>query len=114
MNQNINTTAASASTQPVAGPVSNHITTIEKFLYGGGSMALAVKNVTFNMFVLLFYKQVLGLSGTLTGLAIFISVMWDAVSDPLIGSWSDRLRTRLGRRHPMLIAGTIPLDCPLS
>lgn len=108
MSQNVNITAASASTQPVAGPGSNHITTMEKFLYGGGSMALAVKNVTFNMFVLLFYKQVLGLSGTLTGLAIFISVIWDAVSDPLIGSWSDRLRTRLGRRHPMLIAGTIP------
>ena len=30
MNQNINTTAASASTQPVAGPVSNHITTIRR------------------------------------------------------------------------------------
>ena len=87
----------------------DNITTMEKFLYGGGSMALAVKNVAFNMFVLLFYKQVLGLSGTLTGLAIFISVMWDAVSDPLIGSWSDRLRTRIGRRHPMLIIGTVPL-----
>ena len=86
-----------------------HITLMEKFLYGGGSMALAVKNVAFNMFVLLFYKQVLGLSGTLTGLAIFISVMWDAVSDPLIGSWSDRLRTRLGRRHPVILAGVIPL-----
>jgi len=109
MNQNINvqTHTSTSFTEPRSN--SGHISITEKFFYGSGSMALALKNVSFNMFVLLFYMQVLGLSGTLTGLAIFVSVMWDAISDPIIGSWSDRLRTRLGRRHPMLIVGTIPL-----
>ena len=79
-----------------------------KLAYGTGSMAFAVKDVAFGMFVLLFYTQVLGLSGALTGLAIFLSVMWDAVSDPMIGAWSDRLKTRWGRRHPMMLAGGIP------
>ena len=55
------------------------------------------------------YAQVLGLSGSLTGLAIFLSVLWDAISDPMIGAWSDRLDTRWGRRHPMMVVGTIPL-----
>jgi Na+/melibiose symporter-like transporter len=59
--------------------------------------------------VLFYYKQVLGLSGTLAGFAIFISVLWDAVSDPLVGAWSDRLRTRWGRRHPMMVASVLPL-----
>ena len=53
------------------------------------------------VFVLFYYKQVLGLSGTLTGLAIAISIIWDGISDPLIGAWSDRLRSRIGRRHPL-------------
>ena len=74
-----------------------------------GSINFAIKDAAFAMFVLLFYKQVLGLSGSLTGLAIFISVLWDAVSDPLVGAWSDRLHTRWGRRHPMLLAGALPL-----
>jgi len=52
---------------------------------------------------------VLGLSGTLTGLAIALSVIWDAVSDPLVGAWSDRVRGRWGRRHPFMIASIIPL-----
>ena len=51
------------------------------------------------VFVLFYYEQMLGLSGTLTGLAIAISILWDGIGDPLIGMWSDRLRSRIGRRH---------------
>lgn len=80
-----------------------------KLTYGLGSIPYAAKDAAFGMFVLLYYKQVLGLSGSLTGLAIFISVLWDAVSDPMVGAWSDRLRTRWGRRHPMMAAGLLPL-----
>lgn len=85
------------------------ISTSAKLAYGAGSITYAVKDAAFAMFVLLFYKQVLGLSGSLTGLAIFISVLWDAVSDPMIGAWSDRLKSRWGRRHPLLVAGLLPL-----
>ena len=81
----------------------------DKVTYGIGSVPLALKEATFGQFVLFFYTQVLGLSGALTGLAIFLSVIWDAFSDPMVGAWSDRLNTRWGRRHPMMIAGTVPL-----
>lgn len=60
-------------------------------------------------FVLFYYKQVLGLSGTLTGLAIAISIIWDGISDPMVGAWSDKLRTRWGRRHPLMILSVLPL-----
>jgi GPH family glycoside/pentoside/hexuronide:cation symporter len=33
---------------------------------------------------------------------------WDAISDPLVGQWSDRTRTRMGRRRPFMLAA-IPL-----
>ncbi len=33
---------------------------------------------------------------------------WDAISDPIVGTWSDRTSTRLGRRRPWMFAG-IPL-----
>lgn len=32
----------------------------------------------------------------------------DAVTDPLVGRWSDRTRTRLGRRRPWLLALSVP------
>lgn len=80
-----------------------------KLAYGIGTMPYAAKDAAFGTFVLFFYTQVLGLSGSLTGLAIFLSVLWDAISDPMVGAWSDRLKTRWGRRHPAMIIGAIPL-----
>jgi len=68
--------------------------------YGIGGAPYAVKESAFTLFVLLFYTQVLGLSGTATGIVLFISLMWDAISDPLMGAWSDRFKSRWGRRHP--------------
>ncbi len=36
--------------------------------------------------------------------AIFaIGRAWDAVSDPIVGTWSDRTKTRLGRRRPWML-----------
>ncbi len=73
-----------------------------KFFYGSGAAAEAGIHIIFNTFNFLFYNNVLGLSGTMTGLAVTIAVVFDAVSDPVIGSISDRWRSKLGRRHPFL------------
>jgi len=45
---------------------------------------------------------VLGLPGYLASLALAIAMLWDAVSDLLLGHWSDKTSTRLGRRHPFM------------
>jgi Na+/melibiose symporter-like transporter len=39
---------------------------------------------------------------------MFIALLWDAVTDPVVGSWSDNFRSRWGRRHPLLLAGGVP------
>ena len=80
-----------------------------RLLYSSGIISHGLKESAMAVFVLFYYKQVLGLSGTLTGLAIAISIIWDGISDPLIGVWSDRLRSRIGRRHPLMIAAVIPM-----
>ncbi len=82
---------------------------LARLLYGSGIINYALKEAAFGAFVLFYYKQVLGLSGSLTGLAIALSVLWDAVSDPLVGAWSDRLRSRWGRRHPFMVASVLPM-----
>ena len=56
-------------------------------------------------FVFFYYTAVLGLSGTMVGVALAISMCLDAVMDPLIGSFSDNLRTRFGRRLPLMLLG---------
>ena len=74
-----------------------------------GQAAESVKNFGFNTLLMLYYNQVLGLSGSYSGLAVFIALVIDAISDPAVGSWSDGFRNRLGRRHPFMIVSIIPL-----
>ena len=77
--------------------------------YGVGDVAQAIKNQGFNILLLFFYQQIIGLSGTLTGLALAIALAFDAITDPIAGGVSDRLRGRYGRRHPMIALSALPL-----
>jgi len=77
--------------------------------YGFGQLGEALVTVGFNTFLLFYYNQVLGVSGTITGIALAISLAVDAVVDPMAGALSDRLRSRWGRRHPYILAAAIPL-----
>jgi glycoside/pentoside/hexuronide:cation symporter, GPH family len=52
---------------------------------------------------------VLGLPGTLAGLALGISLVCDAIFDPLVGSISDNFRSKYGRRHPFMYAAIVPM-----
>src|SRR5690349_10245474 len=49
----------------------------------------------------------LGLSAFWLGVILVIPRLWDAVADPLVGHFSDNLRTRWGRRRPFLLVGGI-------
>ena len=79
-----------------------------RLLYGFGQLPEGVKTAAFGFFLLFYYNQVLGLSGTLAGAALFIALAFDAVTDPLVGSWSDFTVTRWGRRHPFMYLSALP------
>lgn len=81
----------------------------EKFFYASGAVANGVKTDAFTFFLLFFYSNVIGLSPGLASLAIFIALMVDAFTDPLMGIISDRTRHRFGRRHPYFLLGMIPM-----
>jgi len=85
------------------------ITARVRWMYGFGSAAYGVKDNGFSYFLLFYYNQVLGLPGAYAGLAILIAMIFDAVSDPLVGFWSDNTRSRWGRRHPFMYASAFPV-----
>lgn len=80
-----------------------------KISYGIGQLAEGLKNTAMATFVLFYYNQVLGLSGTLAGLSLGIALVFDALTDPVAGSVSDNFNSRLGRRHPFIYASAVPL-----
>lgn len=80
-----------------------------KVAYGFGSVAYGVKDSGLKYFLLLFYAQVIGMDPRLVSLAIFVALISDAISDPVVGYWSDNFRSKWGRRHPFMYAAAIPV-----
>jgi Na+/melibiose symporter-like transporter len=95
----------------MSGPASSdkQIPTPVKTAWGFGAIADGSKNAGFDVFLGLYYVTVLGLPGTMSGLALLLALLVDAVSDPLVGSISDNFRSRWGRRHPFMISAAVPM-----
>lgn len=86
-----------------------HVDAPTKLAYGFGSVAYGIKDNGFSVFLLIFYQQVIGLDAGLVGLMLLLALVADALIDPLIGHWSDRTRSRWGRRHPWMYASVVPI-----
>ncbi|MGE5551994.1 MAG: MFS transporter [Bacteroidota bacterium] len=79
-----------------------------KILYSFGSLAAAVSNQAFLTFILFFYVDVIKFPERHFMMAWGLFGLWNAVNDPLFGQWSDRTRTRWGRRVPFIALGALP------
>src|SRR5215470_2079898 len=77
-------------------------------LYGVGSVAFGVHVAALRSLLLLVFNQVVGLPAAWVGAAMMVTLIFDAICDPLIGEWSDHTRSRWGRRHPFMYASAVP------
>ncbi len=80
-----------------------------KIFQGIGALPDTLKNFAFSTFLLFYYNQVLGVRAVLASVAIMVALVIDALTDPMVGSFSDNLRSRLGRRHPLMYLASVPL-----
>jgi len=76
--------------------------------FGVGAFAEGAKNSAFQTFILFYYTNVLGLSGSLTGIALLIALCFDGISDPLMGTVTDNYKSRWERRHPFMYGAAVP------
>jgi GPH family glycoside/pentoside/hexuronide:cation symporter len=99
---------------PVAEPTSPPPAARERLPLGRVlAYGLPIVGLSYPIFFVQFYflkfaTDVLLLPPATIGLLFGLGRVWDAVSDPLAGYWSDRTRTRLGRRRPWMLAA-LPL-----
>jgi len=80
-----------------------------KLSYAIGGIPYGVKGNGFSYFLLIFYSQALGVDAAQVGLAILITFLFDAFSDPVVGYLSDNTRSRWGRRHPYMYFAALPI-----
>lgn len=85
------------------------VSVASKASFGLGSGAEMISLTLIGSYAMFFYNQVVGLPATLAGLAVTVSMFADGFIDPVIGSVSDRTRSRLGRRHPYMYFAPVPI-----
>lgn len=80
----------------------------KKLFYGFGNLGYSVIGQTVSNFFMFFATSVLGISGTLVGIAVAISTIWDGLSDTIIGYISDKYKIgKLGHRNGYMLIATI-------
>ena len=74
--------------------------------YSAPAVPLSMLMMQLIVYVPPLYAVEMGLDLSTVGLVFFLARAWDAFIDPVFGNFSDRTRTRWGRRKPWLAVGT--------
>jgi glycoside/pentoside/hexuronide:cation symporter, GPH family len=86
----------------------------DKINYGIGNLSVGIAMQVVGTYLVFFSTVILGIPGYLVGLAVGISVFWDAITDPLMGYVSDITKSNyFGRRHLYLIIGSLGIAITL-
>lgn len=89
------------------------LTLRQTLLYSCTSSGINLINTAVSTWLLYYYAPppntggVRYLSVTVVGLLLALGRVWNAIIDPFIGHWSDRTRSRWGRRKPFLVLGSL-------
>ncbi len=84
------------------------LSVFEKLGFGAGDLASNLLFQTFNMFLLFFYTDVVGLSAKSIFYIFLVAKLWDMINDPIMGAIADRTHTRWGRYRPYILGLALP------
>ncbi len=94
-----------------------------KLGYGIGQLGDSLGYNVFYYFFMFFLTDLAGIPPAVAGSVSLIAVLWDGITDPIVGYISDNMRNRFGRRRPLMLGAAIPYgismfllfhDVPLS
>ena len=73
--------------------------------YAIGSLGTGVFSTVPTALLLYYCTELLHLPASIAGALMFLPKAWAIAWDPIVGAWSDRFRSRWGRRQPFLVIG---------
>ena len=79
--------------------------------YGMPALPLSIVGLPLNVYLPGLYTAGLGLSLSTVGFVLLAVRLGDVITDPLVGTLSDRTRGRFGRRRPWILAA-VPIGGP--
>jgi len=91
--------------QPGASPAT--LSLVEKLGVGTGGLTVSLGNQSVRTTGMAVLNMILGINAKWVGIVLAIPLLWDAITDPIMGNISDNFRSKYGRRRPFIFAGAI-------
>ena len=76
--------------------------------YAALNLGVSFLSTLFVVMYLKFATDRVGVSMVAMGGVFLVAKIWNAIADPIVGSWSDRTRSRFGRRRVWLLGSMLP------
>ncbi len=76
--------------------------------YGAAELSNSLTWTMFYVLFLFFLTDIVHMDPAFAGFIMMIGTVYDAVTDPAMGVWSDTIKTRWGRRRPFILAAALP------
>ncbi|MEM6410490.1 MAG: glycoside-pentoside-hexuronide (GPH):cation symporter [Pseudomonadota bacterium] len=73
--------------------------------YGVGDFGFNLYWTGLSIYLLIYYTDVLKIDPATAGLIFSLSILWDAITDPIMGIIATRTRTRWGKFRPYILFG---------
>ncbi len=88
---------------------SNHVNHGQLVLFGAPLVGAYFAMVLFIAYITKYATDVLLIAPAAVGAVFMLGRLWDAVSDPIVGYWSDRTKLGFGRRRPWMLGSALPI-----
>ncbi len=79
-----------------------------KLGYGSAELSSTLTWTMVSVIFLFYLTDVVGIAPAFAGFILMLGTLWDAVTDPIVGILSDRVKSRWGRRRPFLLGVAVP------
>ncbi len=79
----------------------------EKFSVGTGGFTVGLGNQSVRTTGQAVLNMILGINAFWVGIVLAIPLLWDALTDPIMGNISDNFKSKYGRRRPFIFIGAI-------
>lgn len=97
----------------IAQPHTPDLPRWRRISYGFGDFGFNLYWSSASLFLLYFYTDVLGLPNQTAGFIFLIAMVWDGITDPIMGYIAERTRSRWGSYRPYILLGAVPLAVTL-
>lgn len=89
------------------------ISRLKRIGYGMAELGVSGSEVMLRVSLLIYYTQTVGIRADLASYAIALGVVWDAITDPLMGRISDHAWIKGQKRRPFMLPAAIGLAISL-